>query len=270
LLIEDYIGCVFGVYAWLDGLEVSKLLKGEMNLVIDTSRFLNQVSFPKLLFDSFVAARARTVAELKAEFARQPLAGPSDLAARLSSDAFLTDVLALRRFPLCRLDTTNIICLDAVFLAELLIYGLYWRVLDSLAAKREDGDNFLELWGRLFELYLGEMLTFHYPPSLLSPLKLDLEYKGGQIDALLDLGGDVVIFEFKGSLLKIGAKLFRDTVAFKEEFALKFIENEKGEPKALRQLAAASAAMAEGALATAAPSSRLRKKCLLLEDRGCA
>jgi hypothetical protein len=102
LLIEDYIGCVFGIYAWLGGLEVSKLLKGEVNLVIDTSGFLNQVNFPKPLFDSFVAARARTVAELKVQVAHAPLAGPSDLTARLSSDAFLTDVLALRRFPLLR------------------------------------------------------------------------------------------------------------------------------------------------------------------------
>ena len=257
LLIEDYIGCVFGIYAWLNNLEVSKLLKGEVSLVIDTSGFLSQVNFPKLLFDSFVAARARTVAELKVQVVREPLAGPSDLTARLSSGAFLTDVLALRRFPLCRLDTTHIVCLDAVFLVELLIYGLYWRILDSLAAKKEDGDTFLELWGRLFELYLGEMLTFHYPLSFLSPLKLDLEYTGGQIDALLDLGGDVVIFEFKGSLLKNEAKLSRDTEAFKKEFALKFIENQKGDPKALRQLAAASAAVAEGALTTAAPPKRI-------------
>jgi hypothetical protein len=246
LLVEDYIGCVFGIHAWLNSLDAQELLDGRTNLVIDSSKFLSNVKFPKELLEVFVAARGRTLDELRAEVAQPPILEQADLSSRLSSDTFISDMLALRNFPLWRLDKDRFVCLDAPFLVELLIYGLYWRILESLKAKRKDGNTFLELWGRLFELYLGEMLTSYYPRSGLTPLKLDCECDGRQVDAFFDFGDDVVIFEFKGALLKNEAKSNRDTEAFRKDFALKFIENEKKEPKALRQLALSAKAAALG------------------------
>lgn len=91
----------------------------------------------------------------------------------------------------------------------------------------------------------------------MSPLSIDVPYSGGQIDASLDLGADVILFEFKGSLLKVDAKYKRNVTAFQDDFRLKFIENEKGEPKTLRQLATSSAAIASGLLKTSTAPRRI-------------
>jgi hypothetical protein len=103
---------------------------------------------------------------------------------------------------------------------------------------------------------MNEQLRFHYP-STMSPLRIDVSYEGGQVDALLDFGEDLVLFEFKGSLLKAQAKYNRDVPTFNEDFSLKFVENEKGEPKALRQLASSCAAAADGKLKTSMPPRRI-------------
>jgi hypothetical protein len=244
LPIDDYIGCIFGMYSWYNALDARKMLAGEINCVIDTSGFLGKTHFPKALFDGFIQARSKTVDEFKALLS-DPITTGAHLAAKLGSDAFLADTILVRTYPLCRIDATHVVCLDTTFLSELLIYGLYWTILDAL--KKDDGDVFLSLWGRLFELYLNEQLAFHYP-SAMSPLTVDMRYDGGQIDALLDFGEDLIVFEFKGSLLKTQAKYNRDVDAFKRDFLLKFVENEKGDPKALRQLAISSTAAANGKL----------------------
>jgi hypothetical protein len=135
-----------------------------------------------------------------------------------------------------------------------VISGVYWQILDRLPKK--EGDAFLTLWGRLLELHLIEMMQFYYPGGL-SSLRTDVPYADGQIDFLLDFGSDVVLFVVKGSLLKSAAKYFRDRKAFEQDFSVKFVENEKGDPKALRQLAKASAAAINGQLPLAMKPDRV-------------
>jgi hypothetical protein len=88
-------------------------------------------------------------------------------------------------------------------------------------------------------------------------LHADLAYNGGQIDALLDFGDVVVVFEFKASLLLRGAKFSRDPVQFEAEVRRKFIENERGKPKALRQLANSATAIAERRVRTVTAPLRI-------------
>lgn len=255
LPIDDYVGCIFGMYSWYETLDAQQLVDGTLNCVIDTSGFLGKTHFPKALFDGFVDARSKTIDEFRSLVSAEAITTGDQLGAKLASDLFIADTIAIRNYPLCRLDATHLVCLDTRFLSELLIYGLYWRILGALT-KKDDGDLFLSLWGRLFELYLSEHLLFHYP-SAMSPLRVDVSYDGGQVDALLDFGEDLVLFEFKGSLLKAQAKYNRDAQAFKDDFWLKFVENEKGEPKALRQLASSCAAAASGKLKSTMTPKRI-------------
>lgn len=150
-------------------------------------RISGQDPFSKNAVRWFIEARSKTIDEFRLLVSPDAITTGEQLAAKLASDVFTADTIAIRTYPLCRLDSTHLVCLDTRFLSELLIYGLYWRVLGAL--KKDDGDLFLSLWGRLFELYLNEQLLFHYP-STMSPLQLDISYEGGQVDALLDFGED--------------------------------------------------------------------------------
>lgn len=85
----------------------------------------------------------------------------------------------------------------------------------------------------------------------MSPLQFEVPFKEGAVDALLDFGSDVVVFEFKGSLLTHGAKAGRNFVEFEKDFRKKFVETEDGDRKGISQLAVAALAIDEQRLKTA-------------------
>lgn len=168
---------------------------------------------------------------------------------------FLTDSLNLfRQYPLLRLDENQALILDLQFLVELLTSGVYWKIHDSLpGAKRK---HFKELWGRLFELYAVDLLGEFYPPTS-QILTADLKYGDGQIDALLEFGPDVLVFEMKASLLTEPAKRLGDEAEFVRDFNLKFVRNERGKPKAVVQLVTSCKAIENGTVPTATRPARI-------------
>jgi hypothetical protein len=87
-------------------------------------------------------------------------------------------------------------------------------------------------------------------------LETNREVAGGEIDALLDLGSAVIVFEIKSSLLTEHAKRSGDTTAFAEDIQRKFIKD-RGKPKALAQLARVATMIAQGAIVTAMPPKRI-------------
>jgi hypothetical protein len=60
------------------------------------------------------------------------------------------------------------------------------------------------------DLYIANVLSFEVP------------FDAGAADAVLDFGSDVVVFEFKGSLLTHAAKAERNLEAFERDFCKKF------------------------------------------------
>jgi hypothetical protein len=83
-----------------------------------------------------------------------------------------------------------------------------------------------------------------------------------QIDALLDFGDVVVVFEIKSSLLTEPAKRTGDAAQFLPDFERKFVRNEKGAPKALLQLAASCKAIEGRKIPTAKKPVKIYPVCV--------
>jgi recA bacterial DNA recombination protein len=153
-----------------------------------------------------------------------------------------------RTYPFLKLDSDRVVMLDVQFVVELLTTGVYWSIHDALP--REKRGRFKELWGRMFELYTVNLLAQFYPP-MSGMLAADVAYRDGQIDALLDFGSHILVFEIKSSLLTEPAKRSADRNSFSADFRRKFVENENGKPKAIKQLANVCRAILEGTIKTA-------------------
>jgi hypothetical protein len=168
-----------------------------------------------------------------------------------SLHACLSETLnVFRKYPLLKLDANRILMLDVQFVVELRTSGVYWAIFDNLP--KEKREAFKQLWERMFEIYAVDLLAQFYPPlsGMLSP---DVEYDGGQIDALVDFGRFILVFEVKSSLLTEPAKRTSDKESFVADFQRMFVESERGKPKVIKQLATACRAILKGEVKTARP-----------------
>lgn len=245
--LDDYIAVIFGIHAHGRSLNVEKVFGNPGESLIDPNTFVSQTNFPREKLEHFLKERS-----LPLQGFREQITGGEEwdneaFMTAVRSDRFAADTLVFKTYPLLRRDEGGTLIVDILYVSEILIYGLYWRIVGQLEEGKRG--NFISLWGRLLELYLFDLFR-HFYPEASAVLSTDVDYDGGQIDALLDLGDHVIVFEFKASLMKGDAKSRRDIPLFEEEVRLKFIENEKGRPKALRQLANAAAAVRGGAVKT--------------------
>jgi hypothetical protein len=254
LAIEDYIAIIFGIYGHGKGLNVEAIFRNPGEAIIDPKTFVSKTNFPQDKLEQFLKARSLSLQAFQKRITGGSEWDKKGFCDAIKSDQFATDTLAVKAYPLLQWAEGKTLILDIQYVSELLIYGLYWRIVDSLPDAK--AERFISLWGRLLELYLFDVLGYFYPDSA-QILRKDIEYEGGQIDALLDFGPDVIIFEFKASLLKDQTKNKRDLPLFEKEVKLKFIENEKGAPKALKQLANAAAAICNGAVKTTVKPERI-------------
>lgn len=249
--IDDYIAVIFGIHAHGRGLNLEKVFQNPGEAVIDPKTFVSQTSFPREKLEHFLNKRSLSLQGFRELITGGEGWDKEAFLTAIRSDQFAADTLAFKTYPLLQWSEGRTLIVDIQYVSEILIYGLYWRIVDQLGEGKSG--NFISLWGRLFELYLFDLFR-HFYPEAAGVLGTDVGYAGGQIDALLDFGDYVIVFEFKASLLKGEAKSGRDIPLFEKEVSLKFIENEKGKPKALRQLAnAASAVRGEAVKTTMRP-----------------
>ena len=229
--LVDFVSVVFGLYAF--GRKVGEV--GNEAVIFDYKQAFEKAPGMLPAVERFVARRGLTLSDYRRHLESPPLAAQEALSEEIKQRSFLTVGLnVLRHFPLLRLEGSRVTILDLQFLVDLLSSGVYWSIFDELPQSRRE--TFQQLWGRLLELYAVGLLREFYPP-LSGFLKADLIYKGGQIDALLDFAGEVVVFEIKSSLLSEGAKRKGDRTEFEEQVNLKFVRNQDGKPKAVLQLA---------------------------------
>jgi len=161
----------------------------------------------------------------------------------------IADFRAFRPTPFVFVAEKVIIPIDIKFIAELLAVGVYWSLFDSIPANKRQ--RFAQLWGRMFHLYCADLMRFNYPEGITSPLAFEVPFDAGAADAILDFGTEVIVFEFKGSLLTHAAKAERNFAEFEKDFRKKFVEKENGERKGISQLAVASLAIDDRRLKTA-------------------
>ncbi len=245
----DFVSVVFALYAF--GRKVEEV--GKEAVVLDYKLAFQKA--PRILpaVERFVARRGLTLAEYRKEFEAERPASEEALFEEVKERSSLCSGLNIfRRFPLMALEGKRVAILDLQFLVDLVTSGVYWDIFDNLPPARRE--IFQTLWGRLFELYAVGLLRQFYPP-LSGILRADLTYKGGQIDALLDFAGEVVVFEIKSSLLSEAAKRKGERAEFEAQVNLKFVRDDEGKPKGVLQLANSCRAVAEGkAPATVTPN----------------
>ncbi|HEU4887420.1 MAG TPA: hypothetical protein VFV49_06005 [Thermoanaerobaculia bacterium] len=242
LSAEEFIAASFAVYTQVRRTSPTDQAK----CLLDVKTLSSDMKMLPSLVRRFLHATAIT----HREYARQigtRLGSATELRAYMSSDAATTDVIPLRDRPILRVSRNKFLVMDSQLVAELVASQMYWMIFNALTGQRRE--RFRELWGRLFELYLTELLAHYYPPAS-QILQADVRYNAGQIDALLDFGEIVIVFEFKASLLRSDTKFTRDPVHFEADVKRKFVENERGSPKAVRQLATSSMAIADGQVHT--------------------
>jgi len=236
--LAQFAALVFGLFAY------GRSPGANVRVLFNAKEIFSQTGFPQALLEQFLDARARTVDQFRELFSKGQRISMATFTDELTRRSFLIDSLnTFRTYPFVRIDSEKIVMLDVQFVAELITSGVYWSIHDGLL--REKREAFKQLWGRMFELYAVNLLAHFYPP-LSRMLSSDIEYDGGQIDALLDFGTYVLVFEIKSSLLTEPAKRSADKDSFVADFRRKFVENENGKPKAIKQLASASRAILAG------------------------
>lgn len=254
LPLNDFIAAVFGLFAY------GRNIKGPTFSVFDMRQIFSQVGFPTAILRKLVNDRALTAGEFRKRLGGGKARTRKAFGEELERRSFLTESLNLfRQHPLMKLDANRVLILDLEFLAELLTAGVYWNIFDSLPRNRRE--SFKELWGRLFEIYGVHLLKDFYPHAS-GILAADLNYDGGQVDALLDFGEAVVVFEIKSSLLTEAAKRGGNRAKFVADFERKFVRNERGKPKALLQLTASCKAIEGCRIRTAMKPARIYPVCV--------
>lgn len=240
--LNEFVAIVFALFAF------GRAIEGPVRVLFRINEIFAKIDFPQELLEKMIGARARSVEEFRILLGSGEEQEREKFADELTRKPFLLESLTcFRTYPLLRMDSEQVLILDLQFVVELLTSGVYWSIHDNLPNNKR-GD-FKELWGRMFELYIVGLLRQFYPQGagMLTP---DIEYSGGQIDALLDFGDAVIIMEIKSSLLTEPAKRSADKDVFVVDFRRKFVENEKGKPKAIKQLAAACQAVLTGEVKT--------------------
>lgn len=245
LPLNEFVSIVFGLFAY------GNVVAGEARVLFRISEIFRPTGISQALLVKLIDARARSIGEFRVLLAGGQTPTRAMFDDELRRKPFLSESLnCFRKYPMLRLDDDQVVMLDIQFVIELLTSGVYWSIFDGLpgrpSRKRED---FKELWGRMYELYIVWLLGQFYPPAsaMFTP---DISFAGGQVDALLDFGSYVVVMEIKSSLLTEPAKRSADKRTFIADFKRKFVEKSDGSPKAIKQLAAACRALLAGAVPT--------------------
>jgi hypothetical protein len=212
--LDEYIALVTAFYSVLNVQRSQELIDGTKSFRINIDEFLARTKIPRDHFDLFVRNRARTIQEFRRDVAPGGLRDVEELRTALMTDAFIADFRAFRQTPFVFVGAKLIIPIDIKFIAELLAVGVYWSLFDGFASTKRQ--RFAQLWGRMFHLYCADLMRFNYPEGITTPLAFEVPFNAGAADAILDFGTDVIIFEFKGSLLTHAAKAERNFVEFEK------------------------------------------------------
>ncbi len=183
----------------------------------------------------------------------------------LSSDEIAEelDFVTLRSKPLYKVEDLKYRIISPLFVIEMIYNGLYFR-LKLINDELPDDQRVKGLYG---------LKTYEYSEQYALDTLLKeifgnryLQKSGKELDELMDGAPDyyirngkrAMLFESKDILISKESKTSPDYTVLEEELRLKLFENEKGKPKAVRQLAANIETLLKGE-ATYDPQFPLKK-----------
>ncbi len=266
LPLDEYHTFIFAIYSLIHSQAAGSLTENNVHAgmcSVSASNLSESLNIAPAAVTQFFESRATT----PERFCNDNAGGgwtEEQVLSYLGSDRFITDITSIRQRPFLKLDEDNFLALDISLVLELVTTGLFWKIHESLPPKpSRDRDTFFELWGRVFELYTVDLMRHYYPStsSIDSPFMTNVIYEDGgekvEIDALLCSGPNVILFEVKSPLMRLDVRCGRSWDAFESEIHMKFVENQAGQPKGVRQLARAATAISNGALPSCSTPSQI-------------
>jgi hypothetical protein len=167
-------------------------------------------------------------------------------------DSELWDFTVFQRHPLIQHEPGMHLWYDPCLIAKIFTEGIFWQIHDSYPVAQQN--KFRTYFGHVFSAYVGEILQRTFPERPPADIwvprfhyKPDFESKkdGECSDGILDLGTDLVLMEFKASLLTLRSKYSRDSNRLKEDLDDKFNKRGSGQ-KGVQQLASVYNKLLEG------------------------
>ena len=142
-----------------------------------------------------------------------------------------------KKYPLARIYEGKYFCLDFNFLLDKISNGIFWLINNNLPSSERE--KFHAFWGKIFESYL---IYFFEETKLLKkdrfiPKPLFDSSENEVADGILNFGEDLVLFEYKFTILTQEAKYSSSKNELIGEIKRKFEKNQKGEWKGYGQLA---------------------------------
>jgi hypothetical protein len=226
--IIDFLEVTYALYAYVSAFDPAE--DGcDRYLRIDERVFLGTGSYPVETFSKVVAILKCDYRELGNQLTLEP------------TQSLLHDLTPLYRYPLIGIDEFVSYCPDRSLLIKTLIDQVYWLVVQALDTRGQGA--FRRFFGKVYARYLERIVTatFGPPPTILAPRYLfGPKFKNSQSemsDALVDAGKTLVMFEFKGSLMRKDAKYSGSAHSLLQELVDKFANEKRGAEKGVTQLA---------------------------------
>src|ERR1041385_4292798 len=237
LRFSEYFGLLFGMHTNASSGIVAAPYPTS---ILDAVDIATKAHFSIEQFTMFAASKALTLPTARTTI---DLPDEQTFRDRITTPAWTTDHRTFRGRPLLQLDDGRYLVLDLQFLFESASAGLSWTLMEHLS--REDRARFLEYWGGIFEQYVQDLLAHYYAAQA----PVSKTYAGGQIDALLVVGDDLVVLEVKAGFLPEEAKGARDPAIIDAALRKKYVQDERGRRVGIRQLATMSNALLAGTVA---------------------
>lgn len=145
--------------------------------------------------------------------------------------------LPFKKYPLARISEGKYICLDFSYILDKISNGIFWLINDSL--HKSERDKFHTFWGNIFESYLLYYLekTELLKKGIFIPKPLYDNSKDEVADGILNFGEDLILLEYKFTILTQEAKYSSVKNDLTDEIKFKFEKNKKREWKGYGQLA---------------------------------
>jgi hypothetical protein len=216
--------------------------------------------------DAFFNAHSKTPEEFQASITRELRDGET-LDDAIKRDEFLMDTRVFRGAPFLRTDAQSCLLLDLGYLIELSTAGVYWHYWHQLG---QGGQRDLsDVWGHVFESYCGALLEHYYPAMsglLRRNVTYDLDGTAPEVDAIIDIGATVILFECKASKLKTEDIRSRQHDKVVKDITKKYVGNTGGPPKGVGQLVRDAQAIVRGNIKRPQPTIPVYVYPVLVSD----